>query len=88
MQIRLHFRSSLHGGSDHIRTPLLQMETFHLVGINNSFLADLRTSFIKNTFKIKPEDSINNMQGLISYIPEAIIQVVPQNIIDHHRRNR
>jgi hypothetical protein len=62
MQIRLHFRSSLHGASDHRRTPLLQTEMFHLLGINNSFLADLHSSFIKNAFKIKPKGFINNMQ--------------------------
>jgi hypothetical protein len=48
MQVGLRFRSSLSGGSEHLRTPLLQTEMFHPLGINNSFLADLRTSFIEN----------------------------------------
>jgi hypothetical protein len=64
MQVRLHFCSSLSRGSEYLRTPLLQMEMFHPLGINNSFLADLRTSFIENASKIKPEDFINNMQVL------------------------
>jgi hypothetical protein len=49
---------------------------FHLLGINNSFLADLRTSFIENASMIKPE-----VVSIIMPEPQNLLKEAP---LIHH----